>query len=89
MYFYILFLVTNGSLVGLAITQTIRLLGMFQLLIRQFARLEVEITSVERVLEYINSPQEVTLQSYTGNKYDDRCEFEDSYINTCDNIVFR
>lgn len=88
MYYYIFFLVTNGGLVGLAITQTIRLLGMFQLLIRQFVRLEVEITSVERVLEYINCPQELTPQINLGNTYDYEYEFKDNYINNCDNFIF-
>lgn len=58
---------THGANVGLAITQTILLTGKVQWGIRQFALLENEMMSVERILEYINSPQEDSLQSHLGN----------------------
>lgn len=59
----------NGSSVGLTITQIIGISGMVQWGIRQSAVLENEMTSVERVLEYSNSPQESTNQTCPGKKY--------------------
>ncbi|VVC32375.1 ABC transporter type 1, transmembrane domain,ABC transporter-like,P-loop containing nucleoside triphosphate [Cinara cedri] len=53
----------NGAYVGLIITQIIILASNVQWGIRQLVSLENEMTSVERIIEYSNSPQEPKLQS--------------------------
>jgi len=58
---------TYGGNVGLAITQSIGLTSLFQWVIRQSAELENQMTSVERVIEYSNVPQEPALESHPGN----------------------
>nr|CAD7444730.1 unnamed protein product [Timema bartmani] len=52
--------------VGLAITQSIGLVGILQWGICQSAELENQMTSVERVLEFSNLPSEPPLQSEPG-----------------------
>ncbi|KAM3958248.1 ATP-binding cassette subfamily C member 4 [Aphomia sociella] len=57
----------EGSHVGLAITQSISLTGIFQWGMRQSAEMENQMTSVERVLEYTKLPQEPVLRSGPDN----------------------
>lgn len=64
--FFFQYIATYGSYVGLAITQTISLVGLFQWTIKQFAGLENQMNSVERIFEYINSPPEANFLSSPG-----------------------
>lgn len=48
---------------GLAITQTIGLSGLFQWGLKQSAELENQMTSVERILEFTNIEHESDLHS--------------------------
>ncbi|VVC32363.1 Hypothetical protein CINCED_3A001687 [Cinara cedri] len=59
---------TFGGNVGLVITQALNLMGNIQYGIRQSAELENQMTSVERVLEYTNVPQEAPLESSLDKK---------------------
>lgn len=57
-----------GGNVGLAITQSIALTGMFQWGMRQSTELENQMTSVERVLEYSELEKERPLESEPETK---------------------
>jgi ATP-binding cassette, subfamily C (CFTR/MRP), member 4 len=52
----------EGSHVGLAITQSISLTGIFQWGMRQSAEMENQMTGVERVLEYTKLLQEADFE---------------------------
>ncbi|EGI58008.1 Putative multidrug resistance-associated protein lethal(2)03659 [Acromyrmex echinatior] len=58
----------NGEYVGLAITQSINITGMFQWGMRQSAELENQMTSVERILEYSKVDSEPPLESIPDKK---------------------
>lgn len=51
---------------GLTITQTMALVGLVQWGIRQWAVLENQMTSVERIIDYSNSPRETNFESSLG-----------------------
>ncbi|XP_063704489.1 probable multidrug resistance-associated protein lethal(2)03659 [Culicoides brevitarsis] len=53
----------SGGSVGLAITQSITLIGMCQWGMRQTAELENQMVSVERVEEYVNLPSEPPMET--------------------------
>lgn len=57
-----------GASVGLVITQSVTLTGMFQWGMKQSADLENNLTSVERVLEYCNLEKEPPLESTPDKK---------------------
>lgn len=58
----------QGGNIGLAITQSIGLTGMFQWGMRQSTELENQMTSVERVVEYSNVESEPSLESTPDKK---------------------
>ncbi|XP_026805613.1 probable multidrug resistance-associated protein lethal(2)03659 [Rhopalosiphum maidis] len=66
------FLIVNndnfGGDVGLVLTQAINMTGALQWGIRQLAELDNQMTSVERVVEYTNIPQEAALESSPDKK---------------------
>lgn len=55
-----------GGNVGLVLTQTINLMNLMQQGLKQFTRINNSMTSVERVLECTNVPQESALESTQG-----------------------
>uniref|UniRef100_A0A336M188 CSON010264 protein n=1 Tax=Culicoides sonorensis TaxID=179676 RepID=A0A336M188_CULSO len=57
-----------GGSVGLAITQSIALIGTVQWGMRQTAELENQMVSVERVEEYVNLPSEPPMETSEENK---------------------
>ncbi|KAH9505171.1 Multidrug resistance-associated protein 4 [Bulinus truncatus] len=58
----------SAGLVGLSITYTMTLMGMFQWGVRQSAEVENQMISVERVIEYSRLPQEADLESTSDKK---------------------
>jgi ATP-binding cassette subfamily C (CFTR/MRP) protein 4 len=58
-----------GGDVGLAITQSVGLIGMIQWGMRQSAELENSMTSLERVLEYTGVESEPPLDSPPGKYF--------------------
>ncbi|KAH0554301.1 probable multidrug resistance-associated protein lethal(2)03659 [Cotesia glomerata] len=77
----------EGGDVGLAITQSIGLTGVFQWGMRQAAEVENQMTSVERVLEYTNIESEPALESLPDKKPKDdwpprgKVEFKNVYLS--------
>ncbi|XP_044751872.1 probable multidrug resistance-associated protein lethal(2)03659 [Coccinella septempunctata] len=61
--FSFLFMSNQGSFVGLAITQTISLTGLFQWGLRQSVEVENQMVSVDRVLDYVKLEPEPNLKS--------------------------
>ncbi|XP_011877731.1 PREDICTED: probable multidrug resistance-associated protein lethal(2)03659 [Vollenhovia emeryi] len=76
----------DGGYVGLAITQSIGLTGMFQWGMRQSAELENQMTSVERILEYSKVDSEPPLESAPDKKpkaewpQEGKIEFKDVFL---------
>ncbi|XP_057653038.1 ATP-binding cassette sub-family C member 4-like isoform X2 [Diorhabda carinulata] len=58
----------NGSLVGLAVSQSLVLTGMLQYGIRQTAEVINQLTSVERVLQYTNLDKEGPFETPPGDQ---------------------
>ncbi|XP_062563883.1 ATP-binding cassette sub-family C member 4-like [Armigeres subalbatus] len=78
---------TLGGSVGLAITQTISLIGMCQWGMRQSAELENEMVSVERVNEYTNLPSEPPLD--TAPKYRPQSNWPEHGVVKFNNVDLR
>jgi len=68
--------------VGLAITQSIGLIGLFQWGMRRSVELENQMASVERVLEYTSLPREPALESPESNS--DQINLNTNYMHTKD-----
>jgi len=58
----------SGSMVGLAITQTMALSGMVQWGMRQSAEVSNQLTAVERVMEYTELESEPNLEKNAAEK---------------------
>ncbi|KAK0168435.1 hypothetical protein PV327_002235 [Microctonus hyperodae] len=77
----------QGANVGLAITQSLGLIGMFQWLIKQNAEFQSQLTSMERVMDYANLESEPPLESLPDIKppsnwpYKGTIEFKHVYLS--------
>lgn len=73
-----------GGNVGLAITQTLGLIGMVQWGIRQWSEIENQMVSVERILEYTSVPAETQIyriEPYIKNwPQNGRIQFQSVYL---------
>ncbi|CAH1780700.1 unnamed protein product [Owenia fusiformis] len=58
----------NGGLVGLTMTYSMAMMGMFQWAVRQSAETETQMTSVERIIEYTHLQSEAELDSGPNSK---------------------
>ncbi|XP_055588089.1 ATP-binding cassette sub-family C member 4-like [Uranotaenia lowii] len=76
-----------GGSVGLAITQTISLIGMCQWGMRQSAELENQMVSVERVNEYTNLPAEPPME--TAPKYRPQRNWPENGVIKYNNVDLR
>lgn len=72
-----------GGNVGLAITQSLGLIGLFQWTVRQSAETENQMTSVERILLYNNVEHEKTLNTHPPKGWPNMGEirFVDAFLN--------
>ncbi|XP_028129811.2 probable multidrug resistance-associated protein lethal(2)03659 [Diabrotica virgifera virgifera] len=80
-----------GGNVGLAVTQAISLTGMFQWGMRQWSELDNSMTSVERVLDYINIKQEsLEKQKEPPKKWPEygMLEFQSVYLRYATNLPY-
>lgn len=69
-YYFLLMRKDDSAYVGLILSQSIGLTGIFQWGMRQSAEFETQLTAVERVLEFTNIEPEPPLESEPGKEPD-------------------